>query len=1211
MAASEQQVNRSVTRIGKKLDGIGSKMTSTGRSISAGFTLPLVAVGGAAAVMATRFEDEMGKIRDSAGASQREVQKMTDFVLSMAGSGEFTHGPQELAEALYRVESAGIRGGRAMDVLETASHGAMLGASDLQTTTYALVAALRTGIRGAEDMRTAMGTLTAVVGAGNLRMDDLAGALSTGILPAAKAVGLGLLDVGAAIAVFTSRGIPAQAAATRLRMTFAQMAAPTAKAQKALAEIGIQEGELARRMRGPGGLPGAIRFLQERLMTIPDEAKRTQLVLQAFGGGRTGAAMLILLQNMDDLEKKFGQVGGKAGEFDKLVEEALQGPAENVEKAWASIQASLIQTGMVLLPMIAEIAKEVADASKWFGELSDETKKLIFVFGGIIAIGGPLLILFGTMVSAIAGIVTAVGAIAALGLPFLAIAAAVAVFVAALVAAKVAPDQLAQVLQKLGLSAREAEVVVEGLAMTFDILWTAVELSIRNIKAVVDAGFRVIRGWIDILVGVLTLDFAQAWRGIVAVISSPLKLAKDLIQNWVNAVKSIFSRIWDGMKEQAMRAALAIVEPFSHLPGALGGWARKAKNALIEELGKIEAERVEASTKKLADEYGIRLVPAFEAMGRDARTGFDDGFLSVGPIQFVGTAEQREAAEEAKGPLYVWNQQRQKWMTEAGKVAEDQAKIWAAYNKKFPRNQGMFTPTGTKFRIPKAQARTTPPPRNTRGGGTTPPEPDTNILPADLRLQEAQAEGNLNAQIAVYRKEQEFLRKLLAQRNLSVERKIEITNELNRVNSAMRAAQEELNQEIAEEPWALPARMAEREKVVNATKRLSDDLAFYKREERFLEGLLKNKKLSAAKKAAVRDELRRVRGLIAKLNEDIWEQQHSQPLWTAKMRIRMTRAERTEKLSDDIKVQQDEMRYLKRLLRGLGTTKKDMERRAQIEEEITKVMQKIADLRKQQKEEAEREASERKAMERLFFSERASFFSSFGSSVFRQGAPASAGEQPDRTPGTQKTPGAAFASGGIAPGAGNYDTVPAMLTPGEVVLNKRQIGILAAKLGIRNDPEVLFANAQRFAAGGTVLRPPFGMTREGPHRYSVVGSRGQVAPLRKDISAWLERFHGRGLSRAASRRINDWWESNFSRIRQGYQAGGVVRRPSRALSGGTALRELAMAAPTALAPMAAATGSSGRPVEIHQHFPERTQNLNREAMYAEAAFKSRFDGEDQ
>ena len=65
-----------------------------------------------------------------------------------------------------------------------------------------------------------------------------------------------------------------------------------------------------------------------------------------------------------------------------------------------------------------------------------------------------------------------------------------------------------------------------------------------------------------------------------------------------------------------------------------------------------------------------------------------------------------------------------------------------------------------------------------------------------------------------------------------------------------------------------------------------------------------------------------------------------------------------------------------------------------------------------------------------------------------------------------KIAGFGYASGGIIPGSGNRDSVPAMLTPGEVVLNKRQVGNASAMLGTANHPQAVFNKVQHFAKGG-------------------------------------------------------------------------------------------------------------------------------------------------
>ena len=53
-----------------------------------------------------------------------------------------------------------------------------------------------------------------------------------------------------------------------------------------------------------------------------------------------------------------------------------------------------------------------------------------------------------------------------------------------------------------------------------------------------------------------------------------------------------------------------------------------------------------------------------------------------------------------------------------------------------------------------------------------------------------------------------------------------------------------------------------------------------------------------------------------------------------------------------------------------------------------------------------------------------------------------------------------FASGGLVPGTGNYDTVPAMLTPGEFVIKKSSVN----SIGAGN-----LANINKYAAGGKVI----------------------------------------------------------------------------------------------------------------------------------------------
>lgn len=50
-----------------------------------------------------------------------------------------------------------------------------------------------------------------------------------------------------------------------------------------------------------------------------------------------------------------------------------------------------------------------------------------------------------------------------------------------------------------------------------------------------------------------------------------------------------FEYVWIKLQRGALEAALHVVEPFSHLPSFLGGWARKAKDSMQAELAKLHA----------------------------------------------------------------------------------------------------------------------------------------------------------------------------------------------------------------------------------------------------------------------------------------------------------------------------------------------------------------------------------------------------------------------------------------------------------------------------------------------------------------------------------------------------------------------------------------------------------------------------------------------
>ncbi len=279
----------------------GKGMSSVGSTMTKYITLPAVAAGAAAIKMSLDFNKSMTLVQTQAGASAKEVDKMSKSILAFAASGKTIFTPNELAQGLYAIESAGIRGAKALDTLKASSKLAIVGQTDLASTTKALVAAQKSGIQGTGDLNHEIATLNATVGSGQMHMQDLLSAMGTGFLGSAKTLGLSLTDVGGALAELTKQGVPAASAATRLKMTLTSMAtiATRAASKTALAGIGIDANQLSNTLR-QGGLLAALQQLQSHMKGLSDAAK-TNILATAFGGSRSGGTIMQLLGNLKDL----------------------------------------------------------------------------------------------------------------------------------------------------------------------------------------------------------------------------------------------------------------------------------------------------------------------------------------------------------------------------------------------------------------------------------------------------------------------------------------------------------------------------------------------------------------------------------------------------------------------------------------------------------------------------------------------------------------------------------------------------------------------------------------------------------------------------------------------------------------------------------------------------------------------------------------------
>lgn len=442
----------------KSAGGVGGAFAKVPKVVGvagAAVVTGVVGIGIAAVHSADQFQAAMELIHTQAGASQGEVDSMSKSVLAMGGT--VPQGPDQLAAALYHIESAGKRGATALDILHAAAKGAAVGGADLESVTNALIAADQSGVKGVQDMTGAMGTLNAIVGSGNMRMQDLTDAMGTGVLSTAKNYGVSLQSVGAALADMTDQGIPAIDAATRLNSAMRLMAAPVPKAITELKTIGISQFQLANDMRGPGGITAAIEDLKSHLsanigpavsaMVRSIEAghksakagiaavqktfsglgfsasqvadiiaghftklgltasQQAALLANAFGGKQSGA-ILTLVGNVDLLRQKTASVGQGAGKFGEDWRAAQQTTAVQMAELKASFGSLMVAIGTGLLPAVEAILKAVTPIimaiAHWAAQNPGLTATILAIVGVLGALGVAIAVI-GPIVGAVVG----------------------------------------------------------------------------------------------------------------------------------------------------------------------------------------------------------------------------------------------------------------------------------------------------------------------------------------------------------------------------------------------------------------------------------------------------------------------------------------------------------------------------------------------------------------------------------------------------------------------------------------------------------------------------------------------------------------------------------------------------------------------------------------------------------------------------------------
>lgn len=267
MAAAEAKATASTAELSAATEAQAAKFSllgeASGISNKALMGAGVVAAGTAIefAKMAGDFNMATTRLVTSAGETQSNLQMVRDGILSMAGAVGYSS--EQLAAAMYKVESGGQHGAAGLKVLQAAAEGAKAENADLTTVADALTSAMVDYKVPADQAATVTSKLVAATSQGKMTFEELASSMAA-ILPVASANHVSLNDILGDLASMTVHGMSAQQASQNLADAIRHMAAPTQVQAKELASLGMNATEVSKSL-GAQGLSGTINEISNRI----------------------------------------------------------------------------------------------------------------------------------------------------------------------------------------------------------------------------------------------------------------------------------------------------------------------------------------------------------------------------------------------------------------------------------------------------------------------------------------------------------------------------------------------------------------------------------------------------------------------------------------------------------------------------------------------------------------------------------------------------------------------------------------------------------------------------------------------------------------------------------------------------------------------------------------------------------------------------------
>ena len=393
---------------------VGQSMTRIGMGMTAAFTVPLVGAAVSALKTAAGFEAATNIMAIAARQSGTPLETLRQAALAV-GKDEQLIGIDAMqasdamttfyktgfttAEVLGDVNGYLERGTGLTGALRASIDLAAASDLDLAASSDAVAIALKTFNLGASEATNVADSFVGAADASVAEVSDLTQAMYT-FGPTANQYGWSLQDTNTALAILADRGILGAEAGTSLRSMMTNMMRDTAETTGALDELNISLYDQNGQMRE---LPDIIGQLSESFAGLTEEQKNGYI--QTLAGTYGMKAMNTLLNEGATGWNEMESAIGNAATAQEVGQKRTEGFAGALEQLGGATQTFMIEAGTPFLDKFATPgAQKITDIVNALSDLSPEQMRQVVDVLLPLAMGGPILLGVGSILSTLAAI---------------------------------------------------------------------------------------------------------------------------------------------------------------------------------------------------------------------------------------------------------------------------------------------------------------------------------------------------------------------------------------------------------------------------------------------------------------------------------------------------------------------------------------------------------------------------------------------------------------------------------------------------------------------------------------------------------------------------------------------------------------------------------------------------------------------------------------